>query len=182
MKSPRKSKTAKNKQDILKRVVFTAGRTVIEQGDVDARAYFIESGKVEVIVEDQPHQLKITELGAGEVFGEMTLVDRGTRTATVRAVETTTVTVISHADLKHRIDSIDDIMLKALIKILIRRLQDTTRGQMDQYKSLSEFQERITGMVDRIQEGITQDKRDAFRKEIEPLLDQMQEVFDKYQS
>ena len=176
---PRRDEEAS--KEVLNRIVYAAGRTVIEQGDTGMRAYFIESGRVEVIVEDPPHQLKVTELGAGDIFGEMSLLSNDTRTATVKAVKATTVTVISHEDLQERIEKIDDKLLKALIKVLVKRLQDTTQGQMHQYKSLSEFQGRITGMVDRVQAGIDMDDRDAFRSEIEPLLDQMQAVFDKYQ-
>ena len=46
---------------------------------------------------------------------------------------------------------------------------------------LSEFQDRVTGMVDKAHVGVDSKKRDAFRKEVEPLLADLQAVLDRYQ-
>ena len=179
--SPKKDiEKSVKKQDVLHRIVFQKGHKIIEQGDTGMRAYFIEKGRVEVIIDDQTHHLKVATLGVGEVFGEMTLMNGAARTATVRAVEATTAVVLSHADLLERIDKINDCVLKALMKVTIQRLENTTRGQMDQFKTMTNFDGGIEGIVDRVQMELPDDKRNDFRIEIQPLLDQMQAVFDKF--
>jgi len=68
-------------------VVVTAAATVIEpgqevfrQGDLGDRIYAILEGEAEVVIRDQV----VARLGAGELFGEMALLDHTTRSATIR--------------------------------------------------------------------------------------------------
>ena len=177
---PRKSLTP-GAQRVLSREVFYPGKTIIRQGDESYRAYYIEKGRVEVLVKDGPHQLKISELGPGDIFGEMALITHEPRSATVRATEECVLTVISRDEIEGKIDSIQDCAIRALINVLAQRLRDTTRGQLDQYKNLSDFQDRVTGIVDRVDIGISEADRRTFRAEVMPLLDDLQRVLDKYQ-
>jgi MFS family permease len=65
----------------LEPVVVSAGHVVVEQGDIGDRYYVIESGEAEVIGDGHV----VTTLGHGEGFGEIALLRRTRRTATVRA-------------------------------------------------------------------------------------------------
>lgn len=65
------------------RQVFRAGEVVIRQGDQGDHFYVIESGAAEVWVDDEP--LPRRHLMRGDYFGEIALLGRVTRTATVRA-------------------------------------------------------------------------------------------------
>ncbi len=65
----------------LELVVVPAGDTVFDQGDSGDRYFVIESGEAEVIGDGQ----LVARLGAGEGFGEIALLRRTRRTATVRA-------------------------------------------------------------------------------------------------
>ena len=58
-----------------------AGAVVFRQGDVGDRWFVIESGEVEVIGDGRV----VATLGAGEGFGEIALLRRSRRTATVVA-------------------------------------------------------------------------------------------------
>ena len=62
-------------------VSVPAGSTVFEQGDVGDRYFVIESGDAEVIGDGRV----VARLGSGEGFGEIALLRRVRRTATVRA-------------------------------------------------------------------------------------------------
>jgi len=63
-------------------VAVPAGQVVFHQGDVGDRYYVIESGEAEVIGDEEP----VATLGAGEGFGEIALLRRVPRTATVQAL------------------------------------------------------------------------------------------------
>lgn len=76
-------------------VVYNAGDVIIREGDPSDEIYIIRSGVVEVLVSggtvpDVPGLSRLTpivRLGKGQSFGEMALVDRGARSATVRCAK-----------------------------------------------------------------------------------------------
>jgi len=63
---------------------FEPGEEVFHQGDIGDRIYIIVSGEAEVVHEAGDEQRVLAKLGAGEYFGEMALLKRSTRGATVR--------------------------------------------------------------------------------------------------
>ena len=67
-------------QDLLPRENLPAGYLVCRYGEPGESAYIIETGCVEVLT---PEGVSIASLGAGEIFGEVALLDRQPRTASV---------------------------------------------------------------------------------------------------
>lgn len=68
------------RQELLLREHFEPGHEVFRQGDLGDRIYAILEGEAEVVV----HGQVVARLGAGELFGEMALLDHTTRNATIR--------------------------------------------------------------------------------------------------
>jgi CRP-like cAMP-binding protein len=60
---------------------FNAGETIAEEGEGGRTFFVIESGQVTVSV----HGQEVAQLGPGNAFGEMALIDKSARTATVKA-------------------------------------------------------------------------------------------------
>ena len=66
---------------LFKPRTFSAGETVIREGSGGGAFYVIESGEATVLVRGEPR----ATLGPGDHFGEVALIDEGSRTATVTA-------------------------------------------------------------------------------------------------
>lgn len=66
---------------VFKERRFSASETVIQQGSGAAAFFVIVSGEAKVLVDGKERR----DLRAGDYFGEMALIDAGTRTATVIA-------------------------------------------------------------------------------------------------
>lgn len=162
------------------RMTCMAGQVVCEQGTPANQAFYIEEGLLEVVMEEGGHSVKLAEIGSGEVFGEMGVLERELRMATVRAVEKSIITVMTREELETRINRVDDPVVSALIEGFARRLRATSVGQIKYYKNLAEFQNRVAGLMDKANDGIDQSKRDEFSAEIGPLLDQVEAALDKY--
>ena len=60
---------------------FAAGETLAEEGESGRTLIVIETGRVTVTV----HGEEVGQLGPGDAFGEMSLIDRSARSATVKA-------------------------------------------------------------------------------------------------
>lgn len=71
---------------------FQPGQLVFRQGDPGDCAYFIRSGEVEVLGEEDGGVL--ARLGVGEYFGEMALLSNKPRNATVRTTATVELAVL----------------------------------------------------------------------------------------
>ena len=71
---------------------FRKGDLLTVEGSTGDDLYIIVEGAVEVIVEGQSTSPKIVvNLGTGQLIGEMSLVDRGARSATVRSIQEPTI-------------------------------------------------------------------------------------------
>lgn len=76
---------------------YPAGAVIFAQESLADAVYIIGEGQVEVLIGNQT--TPALYLGAGQVFGEMALVDSGTRSATIRVVDdNTTIYRIPSAD------------------------------------------------------------------------------------
>jgi NADH dehydrogenase len=65
---------------------FEPGQEVFLQGDLGDRIYIIAQGTAEVVRQERGLEVTLAELGPGEYFGEMALLNQTTRNATVRCV------------------------------------------------------------------------------------------------
>jgi CRP-like cAMP-binding protein/cytochrome P450 len=71
--------------DELKLERIPAGTVIVRQGDIAETFHIVAAGAVEVIVDGDEGERVLGRLGPGEYFGEMGLLMRRPRTATVRA-------------------------------------------------------------------------------------------------
>jgi CRP/FNR family cyclic AMP-dependent transcriptional regulator len=75
------------------------GDTILNEGETSRELFIIIQGSVGISLRTAEATTPVINLGTGQVFGEMTLVDRGARSATARALEDPTVLhVIPHKD------------------------------------------------------------------------------------
>jgi CRP/FNR family cyclic AMP-dependent transcriptional regulator len=73
-----------------------AGRHLAEQGEYAYELFVIEDGRAEVVQDGE----KIAELGPGEFFGEMGVLEGSQRNATVTAATPMRLFTLSHWDVK----------------------------------------------------------------------------------
>jgi CRP-like cAMP-binding protein len=77
---------------------FKPGEIVFHQGDPGDCAYFIHSGKVEVVRTEDGKESVVATLTKDQYFGEMALLSSTARNATIRAVEETHVAALGKSN------------------------------------------------------------------------------------
>lgn len=165
---------------ILDRRYVPAGELVIEQGCIGNRAFLIESGKVEVFMKDKKGRvIKIADVGAGGIIGEMALIDGGERSASIRTLEDSVLVTISSKDLEESIGQKDGLFQK-MMKLMASRLKDTNAQLLRQKSELAEIEEAAQLTVNNIAAHIPENKQKAFKKEVVPLLDKLKGTLEKY--
>ncbi len=84
--------------DSLERKSYQKGQTIVFQGEISLRLYLIFEGKVAVLAKQGKEKKKIAELGPGEYFGEISLLEPTTAGATIRAEEPCELYALSRED------------------------------------------------------------------------------------
>ncbi len=99
-------------------VELEAGSYLFHAGEASDSLYVVRNGRLQVLQND----IVVTELGRGEVVGELGLVIDASRSASVRAVRDSTLVRLTRAQF----DKIADAgVLGALVRVLATRLHQT---------------------------------------------------------
>jgi len=91
-------------------VQIPAGRTLMKQDDVGRECFVLVDGKVKV----ERNGRKVATLGPGAYFGELSLLDKGPRTATVTAESPITVLVLGPREFSAVLDEVPQLAHKLL--------------------------------------------------------------------
>lgn len=115
---------------LLEEETFPAGECIVREGESGNRLYFIESGRADVFKasEKQSGQVRIRELGPGDEFGEMELIDIHPRSATVRAIEPVVVLSLTNGGMIRLYEQHTDIFARLVLNLareISRRLRKT---------------------------------------------------------
>jgi CRP/FNR family cyclic AMP-dependent transcriptional regulator len=108
---------------------YRRGEVVFREGDPGDWLFVVASGRVKVVVSSpQGDEMVLAALGPTDTFGELALVDGGARSATVEAVEPSSLLVLSRVaflEVLHERPALVEGLLGSLGG-LIRRLTDQT--------------------------------------------------------
>ena len=115
---------------ILERRFVPKGSVIIKEGDEGYSAYLIQSGEVEVYSENKEgKKVVLATLGAGEICGEMALIEDGVRTASVRTKEDCNLVIITRAAFEEKLRK-TDTTIRAVVHMLIRRIIAANKQRM----------------------------------------------------
>jgi CRP-like cAMP-binding protein len=103
-------------------ITMTAGTLLVDQGQTGREAFVVIDGAVAV----KRNGRKIATLGAGDVVGELSLLDHGPRTATAVCETDCTLLVIDQRRFLGVIDDVPSISHK-LLAALASRIRDLDR-------------------------------------------------------
>ncbi|MBX3648607.1 MAG: cyclic nucleotide-binding domain-containing protein [Rhodocyclaceae bacterium] len=101
--------------------------TILRAGDRTDFVYFILSGALKVLVSDEEgREVILSNLGPGEFFGEMGVLDDNPRSATVMTSTPCELVVVSKADFKRCLAENFDVSLY-IMRSLVKRLRTADR-------------------------------------------------------
>jgi uncharacterized membrane protein len=125
---------------------YKQGETIFEYGDVGTEIYIVLSGRVDIFIENtEGEKLLLGEHHRGDVLGELSFLDGGSRTATAVAVEETQTLTMDRERLLEFIDKHPHAALD-LLTVLGNRLRATNellRTQVSRNVNIEEA-ERLT--------------------------------------
>ena len=108
--------------DIALEHTYPPGETIFEENQAPHHLYIVVQGKVEIFRRIDSTERPLAYLGEKECFGEMAILDDQARSASVRAVESTTVLKIDRESFRELILERPNIAF-AIFRILSGRLR-----------------------------------------------------------
>ena len=106
---------------LLEEEVFSAGDRIFDINQQGDDMYILMSGKVGISIQEDPVSREfIIELGAGECFGEMGLLDDLPRSATAHVIEDSMILTLGRARLRGLINSYPELALGILRSMSLR--------------------------------------------------------------
>ena len=97
-------------------VAVRDGTTLVRQGELGREAMIIESGTAAVFRDGT----KIDDMGPGDFFGEMSLIDHQPRSADVVATSDMIVLDMSAREFASMLDSYPEVAVKILRTVVVR--------------------------------------------------------------
>lgn len=131
-------------EGILNRKFVPAGKQLFLTGERGEHMYLVQSGRIRIWRGEPEHPVVLAEVGPNCLFGEMALIDEGTRSACAHAVEDTTLIVISGEKVRQRLTEADPFVA-SIVRILARNLRaanDQLEGLMGQVLAVSAIKAR----------------------------------------
>ena len=101
---------------------YKKGDLIFDAHELGQCAYIIDSGQVEIFIEEDHSETQIAILEKGGIFGEMAIIDGAERSASARAYSDCRLTEVSPDQLSERIDRSDPIV-RLLLSVLLKRVR-----------------------------------------------------------
>lgn len=113
--------------------IYQPGEDIVTEGEAGECMYVIQQGTAEVIRSEGGVPTVVDIIRAGDLFGEMAIVEQTVRSSTVRARDAVRAITIDRRTFLRRIQE-DPSLAMSVLEVMCRRVRnlDTTIAQLKQ--------------------------------------------------
>jgi CRP/FNR family cyclic AMP-dependent transcriptional regulator len=130
---------------------YPSGSVILREGDSGDTCYVMRSGRARITREHPDGRaITLTNVGPGEIFGELAMFGGEVRSATVETLEDVEVVAILADDLKRLLNGHPEISVK-LLGALAQKLRDSNERIARQ--SFQKVSSRVAGVLARLIEA-----------------------------
>ncbi len=106
---------------------YPKNAVVLTEGEMGDSLFMIQSGKVKVFIGDEDgREIILKILGPGDFFGEMSMIDKQPRSASVTTIEPASFMVLSHAAFERCVEQAPRIA-NMVMRVLATRVREADR-------------------------------------------------------
>ena len=106
---------------------YPKNAVVLTEGEMGDSLFMIQSGKVKVFIGDEDgREIILKILGPGDFFGEMSMIDKQPRSASVTTIEPASFLVLSHAAFERCVEQAPRIA-NMVMRVLATRVREADR-------------------------------------------------------
>jgi CRP/FNR family cyclic AMP-dependent transcriptional regulator len=106
---------------------YPKNAVVLTEGEMGDSLFMIQSGKVKVFIGDEDgREIILKILGPGDFFGEMSMIDKQPRSASVTTIEAASFLVLSHSAFERCVEQAPRIA-NMVMRVLAQRVREADR-------------------------------------------------------
>jgi diguanylate cyclase len=156
------------------REYFKAGDVIFQEGEIGEDAYLVEHGKVSILGQRGDELRVLSTINAGEMFGEIALIDRMTRSASAIAAEDASLIRISRSLVVAKLKDADPL-LSHIVQLVVGRYRQSLGApgrtsdvpQDDGLQTLSEYAVDQLKIAQNLSDAI---QNDEFEVHYQPVV------------
>src|ERR1043166_3620264 len=136
---------------------YPADTVVFRNREIGDAMYLIDNGKVRISITDADgHAVTLTDLGPGDFFGEMSMLDRRGRSADATVIESARLAKLTRQDFLAFLESDPRIALEMLTALThrLRRTDDLLRHRVS--RNINEEEAARLTFADRAADGLAE--------------------------
>jgi signal transduction histidine kinase len=152
-------------------ITLPAGKTIIRQGEPGDSMYILKEGQIEISKEAAGQEFLLAVRGPGEVIGEMSLLDRSPRTATVRTLQDSRLLKISQQNFQELLENSSSAALVILHTVTLRLRQN--EALLHQHEKMASLGTMAAGLAHELNNPASAAHRSA------ALLEQALKTWDR---
>ncbi len=122
---------------------FSAGERIFKQGDLGDFAFLLLEGRVSLFQYHDGQRIEVNEIGPGEIFGEMAVMDGGSRSTTAVAIDDCAVAILTAQDFSRRLGE-SDPFVRALVDQFIKSIRNSPRLFLRRPRSFRDHVKQMT--------------------------------------
>jgi len=155
-------------QRCAKQHKYAKNSIIVTEGDTHSNFYVVVSGTLKVFVHgDDGRQVTLNQLGPGDYFGELALIDGAPRSASVMTQSATVLDVISQQDFQQFLAT-DQAASLVMMKALVRRIRVLTNSVRD--LALLDVYGRVANLL---QQGAASDTNQTLKLTHQEIADRV---------
>ncbi len=164
---------------VYDRIAFEKGRIIIQEGDTQAQAYLIQSGRVGVFTTIEDRKVELAVLGVGEIVGEMALISDGLRSASVEALEDCNLILISRPEFEERLSN-SDRAIRAVVKMLSKRVAESNSSIGSKIASLEHLEQAASEVYEETKSEVPDIDDERLLPKLKGLLHAIEEFKSRF--
>ena len=117
---------------VMSTSLFQPGQMIFREGDTTQEAYRILKGRVEISIAGEGKAVILAQLGEGDIFGEMAMVDERPRSASAQSLDVTECEVLTAENFNEAVLQRPEILIPYLASFFekLRTANDRLRMEM----------------------------------------------------
>lgn len=155
---------------------FPAGQILFTEGDIGDKAYVIMFGEIDILKESGGRPVLLATRHAGEVIGEMSLLDQSARFASGRTRTDSKLLAISYKNLEQLLDS-SPSAARVMLSTITNRLR-STELVLRQSEKMAQLGTLTAGIAHELNNPASAARRGS--EQLRQAIDHLQKVFHQF--